>query len=58
MFPGCTEEQYTCLAIGNYNSYGSTRSCTEFNFDYRDYVLIGYDMYAEAAGYDSRPYPR
>jgi hypothetical protein len=46
------------MAIGNYNSYGSTRSCTEYNFDYRDYVLIGYDMYAAAAGYTPRDYPR
>jgi hypothetical protein len=57
-FSGCTDEQYTMMAIGNYNSYGSTQSCTEWNFDYRDYVLIGYDMYVAAAGYAPVDYPR
>ena len=58
MFPGCTEEQYTLMAIGNYNSYGSTQSCTVYNTDYRDIVLAAYDMYAAAAGYTPHPYPR
>ena len=34
-FPGCTEDQYTMMAIGNFNSYGSTKSCTVYNFDVR-----------------------
>ena len=27
-FSGCTVDQYTMMAIGDYNSYGSTKSCT------------------------------
>jgi hypothetical protein len=57
MFPGCTEEQYTLMAVGNYNSYGSTLSCTEYNTDYDNLVLDAYRMYAAAAGYPSRNYP-
>jgi soluble lytic murein transglycosylase-like protein len=58
MFPGCTEEQYTLMAIGNYNSYGSTQSCTVYNTAYRDLVLAAYDMYVAASGYAAHPYPR
>ena len=58
MFPGCTEEQYTLMAIGNYNSYGSTHSCTVYNTDYDDVVLAAYDEYSAAAGYATHAYPR
>jgi len=55
-FPGCTEDQYTMMAIGNYNSYGSTKSCTEYNTDYDGIVLMAYQEYAAAAGYAAHPY--
>jgi hypothetical protein len=56
MFAGCTEEQYTLMAVGNYNSYGSTQSCTQYNFDYDNLVLDAYRQYATAAGYPARSY--
>jgi hypothetical protein len=55
-FPGCTEEQYTLMAIGEYNSYGTTRSCTEINSGYVEAVLEAYHLYAEAAGWPARDY--
>jgi hypothetical protein len=55
-FPGCTEDQYTMMAIGNYNSYGSTKSCTEYNADYDNLVLVAYQEYAAAAGYAAHSY--
>jgi|SRR6185503_14391378 len=55
-FPGCTEDQYTMMAIGNYNSYGSTKSCTEYNADYDNLVLMAYQEYATAAGYAAHKY--
>jgi hypothetical protein len=55
-FPGCTEEQYTMMAIGNFNSYGSTRGCTEYNFEYDSAVLEAYDEYSAAAGWSVHPY--
>jgi hypothetical protein len=55
-FPGCTEDQYTMMAIGNYNSYGSTQSCTSYNFDYDRAVLEAYNEYSTAAGWSARPY--
>jgi len=58
MYSGCTEEQYTLMAIGNYNSYGSTHSCTDYNTEYDNLVLAAYDEYAAAAGYTPHPYPR
>jgi hypothetical protein len=57
MFAGCTEEQYTLMALGNYASYGSTMSCTVYNTDYTNLVLDTYHMYAAAAGYPEHPYP-
>jgi hypothetical protein len=30
-FAGCTEDQYTMMAIGNYANYGSTKGCTQVN---------------------------
>lgn len=56
LFSGCTEEQYTLMAIGNYNSHGSTKSCTVFNADYIDAVLEAYHRYAGAAGYAEHSY--
>ncbi|HVY45865.1 MAG TPA: hypothetical protein VHB21_08300, partial [Minicystis sp.] len=55
-FPGCTEDQYTLMAIGNFNSYGSTKSCTEYNFDYDNAVLDAYGQYADAAGWPAHAY--
>jgi hypothetical protein len=56
MFPGCTVDQYTLMAIGNYNSYGSTHSCTDYNTAYDDGVLMAYHQYAMAAGYPAHAY--
>jgi Transglycosylase SLT domain len=55
-FPGCTVDQYTMMAVGNYNSYGSTKSCTQYNSDYDTAVIAAYQQYAAAAGYTAHPY--
>jgi hypothetical protein len=55
-FPGCTEDQYTMMAVGNFNSYGSTQSCTKYNFAYDSSVLAAYQMYAAAAGWPTHAY--
>jgi hypothetical protein len=55
-FPGCTVDQYTMMAIGNYNSYGSTKSCTVYNADYAKIVLAAYAEYSTAAGYAAHAY--
>jgi hypothetical protein len=55
-FAGCTEEQYTMMAIGEYNSYGTTQSCTEINFEYAEAVLAAYQLYSEASGWSERDY--
>jgi hypothetical protein len=55
-FPGCTADQYTMMAMGDYNSYGSTKSCTQINTDYASLVLPAYKTYAMAAGYAAHPY--
>lgn len=55
-FPGCTQEQYTLMAIGNYNSYGSTKSCTLYNTAYDDEVLKDYKKYSSLAGWPVRAY--
>lgn len=55
-FPGCTVDQYTMMAVGNYNDYGSTKSCTEYNTTYDDAVITAYDQYASAAGYPEHSY--
>jgi len=55
-FPGCTADQYTLMAVGNYNSYGSTKSCTVYNTGYDDAVIMAYRQYASAAGYPAHPY--
>ena len=56
-FSGCTEEQYTLMAVGDYNSYGSTKSCTVYNTAYDNPMLDAYKMYSVAAGYTQHPYP-
>jgi hypothetical protein len=55
-FPGCTVDQYTMMAVGNYNSYGSTMSCTQVNTAYDDPVIMAYMQYAAAAGYPAHNY--
>jgi hypothetical protein len=56
LFPGCTEDQYTLMALGNLSSHGSTTGCTQYNQDYIDYVLPAYFEYCEAAGYPPHAY--
>jgi hypothetical protein len=55
-FSGCTEDQYTMMAVGEYHSYQSTQSCTEHNFDYDSAVLEAYDEYSAAAGWPAHSY--
>jgi hypothetical protein len=55
-FPGCTTDQYTMMAIGNYNSYGSTKSCTEVNDAYDTPLVMAYQTYAAAAHYPAHSY--
>ena len=55
-FAGCTEDQYTMMAVGNFNSYGSTQSCTIYNFDYDTAVVNAYNTYSTAAGWTAHPY--
>jgi hypothetical protein len=56
-FPGCTTDQYTLMALGNYANYGSTMGCTQYNTDYVNLVLTTYFQYASAAGYAPHDYP-
>ena len=55
-FPGCTEDQYTMMAIGNFNSYGSTKGCTDYNTSYDNAVLDAYKQYSTASGWSAHPY--
>ena len=55
-FQGCTEDQYTMMAVGNFNSYGSTQGCTVYNFDYDTAVVDAYQQYSTAAGWPAHPY--
>ncbi len=55
-FAGCTQDQYTMMAVGNYNSYGSTKSCTVYNTAYDGPVVTAYKQYAAAAGYAAHAY--
>jgi Transglycosylase SLT domain len=55
-FPGCKVDQYTLMAVGNYNNYGSTKSCTQYNTQYDDAVVMAYKQYAAAAGYPAHAY--
>lgn len=56
LFPGCTDDQYTLMALGNLSSHGSTTGCDQFNRDYIDYILPGYVMYSKAANYAAHDY--
>jgi hypothetical protein len=56
LFPGCTEDQYTLMALGNLSSHGSTTGCTAYNQDYIDYILPAYFDYCAAAGYQPHDY--
>jgi hypothetical protein len=55
-FPGCTVDQYTMMAVGNFNNYGSTKSCTEYNTAYDTLVIMAYQQYATAAGWPAHDY--
>ncbi len=55
-FPGCTEDQYTMMAIGNFNSYGSTKGCTVYNTQYDNAVLDAYNKYSAASGWPAHSY--
>ena len=55
-FPGCTEDQYTVMAVGSFNSYGSATGCTTTNMAYVGPVLDAYKEYAAAAGYPAHAY--
>jgi hypothetical protein len=55
-YPGCTEDQYTLMALGDLSSYGSTTGCTQYITDYINYILPGYYTYAKAAGYPPHDY--
>jgi len=55
-FPGCTEDQYTLMAIGNFNNYGSTKSCTVYNTTYDNEVLDAYRSYSVASGWPAHAY--
>jgi len=55
-FEGCTEDQYTLMAIGEYNSYQTTQSCTEVNATYVEHVLEAYALYCEASGWSAHDY--
>jgi hypothetical protein len=44
------------MAIGDYNSYGSTKSCTVYNTAYDDPLVVAYKQYATAAGYAAQAY--
>ena len=55
-FPGCTEDQYTLMALSNYANYGSAKGCTQINTTYIDYVMPAYKEYAAAAKYPAHAY--
>ncbi|HTL38048.1 MAG TPA: transglycosylase SLT domain-containing protein [Kofleriaceae bacterium] len=56
LYPGCTEDQYTLMALSNYASHGSAKGCTTVNTSYLDYMLPAYFQYATAAGYPAHDY--
>jgi hypothetical protein len=55
-FSGCTEDQYTMMAVGEYCNYQSTQSCTVINVDYVSVVLEAYNEFSAAAGWPAHPY--
>lgn len=44
------------MAVGNFNSHGSTQSCTLYNDAYLTPLLQAYQTYATAAGYPAQTY--
>ncbi|MBK7582994.1 MAG: hypothetical protein IPI67_22710 [Myxococcales bacterium] len=56
LYPGCTEDQYTLMALGNLASHGSTTGCTQYKQDYIDYIMPAYLEYSAAAGYTPHEY--
>jgi hypothetical protein len=46
---------YTLMA-GNFNSYGSTKSCTVYNFTYDRAVETAYNDHARVAGWPAHPH--
>lgn len=56
LYPGCTEDQYTMMAMSNYANHGSAMGCTQINRSYIDGLLVTYREYAMAAGYTPHPY--
>jgi hypothetical protein len=50
------ESRFADMSVGNYNSYGSTTSCTAYNMDYDHSVLAPYQQYAAAADYAAHDY--
>jgi Transglycosylase SLT domain len=55
-FADCTVDQYTLMAVGNYNMYMSATSCTQYNTAYTGPVVTAYHQYAAAAGYPAHAY--
>jgi len=56
LFPGCMDDQYTLMALGNLASHGSTTGCDQYNQEYIDYILPAYFEYCEVAGYPAHDY--
>jgi hypothetical protein len=54
--PGCTQDQYTMMAVGNFNNYGSAKTCTQYNSAYDTLVIAAYQQYATAAGWPAHDY--
>jgi hypothetical protein len=44
------------MAVGDYNSYGSTKSCTDYNTAYDGTMLAAYAQFASAAGWANPGY--
>jgi hypothetical protein len=44
------------MALGEYNSYGTTQSCTVINTSYAEAVLEAYHLYSAASGWPERAY--
>jgi hypothetical protein len=55
-FPGCTEDQYPLMAIGNFKDYGSTKSCTVYDTTYDNSVLAAYQQYCTVSGWPAHAY--
>jgi hypothetical protein len=44
------------MAIANFNSYGSTTGCTDYNTTYDNAVLDAYHQCSAAAGWPAHTY--